>query len=195
MVMHTWLRSRERPLRISRSSPAFVAKDLDLLLEPSAVHAGQRRARTSSSLDSLVLQAVSRWIGRGWELHFSTSLPDEVAPPEGSDYQLRAVRQFWGTFGWSGNPWIRDAKGVKLLHSKFNQIAACSIADLHIWRTGPTTYVFTIPPSRPEGVTYSQPKLRRWATAILLASPLCTVGSELGVASALSLRHPPPISL
>ena len=99
------------------------------------------------------------WMG----IQFSTLLPDEVGTP---DYHLRAVRQFWGTFGLSGNPWIRDGKGAKLLHSKLNQIAACSIADLHIWRTGPTTYVFTIPPSRPEGVTYAQPKLRRWATAI-----------------------------
>ena len=50
------------------------------------------------------------------------------------------------------------------------------------------------PSPRPGGVTYLQPKLRRCATSILLASPDISIRLELGLEPVLSIRYPPPAS-
>lgn len=64
--------------------------------------------------------------------------------------------------------------------------------DLHIRRTGPAEFIFYIRPAGPRSIHHSQPKLRRWATAILLASPSVPIGTELAIEPPLSLRHAPP---
>uniref|UniRef100_A0AAV1T259 Uncharacterized protein n=1 Tax=Peronospora matthiolae TaxID=2874970 RepID=A0AAV1T259_9STRA len=105
------------------------------------------------------------------------------------------IYRFWGTLGWSNNPWIQDGNGLSLKSATYDRIAICPISDLHIRRTGPTEFIFRIKPVGPRSFHHSQPKLRRWATAILLASPTFPIGGELALEPELVLRHAPPFDM
>lgn len=66
----------------------------------------------------------------------------------------------------------------------FNRVPEGPLSDFDIRRTGRTEYVFTFSQFSPR---HSTIKLRRWAIAVLLASPHLDVGAHLNAASTLAL--------
>eukprot|EP00644_Phytophthora_capsici_P001843 jgi/Phyca11/81029/gw1.14.768.1 len=100
---------------------------------------------------------------------------------------------FWPTYNWCNNPWVVGADGRVLDRRKYGKIRPCALEDLHICRTGRTTYTMEIPAVGE--TTYTQAKLRRWGVSILWNSPPLEIGEELTVPKELQLRGQQDIEL
>ncbi|KAF1778110.1 hypothetical protein GQ600_21911 [Phytophthora cactorum] len=55
------------------------------------------------------------------------------------------ITQFWGSFNWSNNMWVRNKDEKQLSKRKFDRIKPCTRAELEIQRTGPAEFLMTIP--------------------------------------------------
>ena len=113
------------------------------------------------------------------------------AAPVADYHREKAITSFWCHFYWNDNPWILTTRGKPLRSSQFARILPCRIRDLCIHRTGPHKFTFTIPSLVDEAPSHMHPKLRRWASLILLASPHIAIGAAL-TEPPLLLRQPPP---
>ena len=100
-------------------------------------------------------------------------------------------RRYWPTYWWTDNPWLCDGTGHWLTRTKYDRIRPCSLQDLAIERTGPTTYVCRVPLAEGAGKHHTDRKLGRWALAILLGSPPLDIAQICEVRPTVALRNPP----
>ena len=159
-------------------------------LAPTPDQQQHRTEWVATRYADLLSGAESWWDGDEFVLSYPTAVPTR---PTGADGMPDEIRSFWSTFNWSENPWIRDHSGNMLARSVYNRIAACTLDQLSLTRTGPTEYVLTIPRPANQLRPHSTAKLRRWATFLLLSSPGFPVGSSLSRFQAPRLRHATPV--
>ena len=176
-----------RPLR-QRHKRDHVVHDLEGFLAPTLDQVSALRSRVETHHARLVGEATSWWVGRQWVLRYREDFPDAGYADTPREM---AIGSFWDRFHWNDNPWIVDINGKPLQGSRFARLPACQLRVFNIHRTGLRQFVFTMPRSSDTAPRHLHPKLRRWATIILLASPAISVGSGLA-APELTLRHPPP---
>ena len=100
-------------------------------------------------------------------------------------------RRYWPTYWWTDNPWLCDGTGHWLTRTKYDRIRPCSLQDLAIERTGPTSYVCRVPFAEGAGKHHTDRKLGRWALAILLGSPPLDIAQICEVRPTVALRNPP----
>ena len=88
----------------------------------------------------------------------------------GYEGMLQEIQQFWATFIWIENPWIRDQGSYMLARTEYNRIKDCTLKQLHVSRTGPAEFVLRIPVPQGQLGSHMDAKLQRWATALLLCA-------------------------
>jgi hypothetical protein len=142
---------------------------------------GDQIERYQRDLEELELEAISWTVKEEWLIE----LPRELPQPrrEMTEEEVR----FWPTFSWCNNPGIVDQDGKVLQASKYEKISVCTLEELHITRTGSTTYSMRIPTAGEAG--HQQAKLRRWGLAILLNAPRLPIRGTLEVSSTIKFRH------
>ena len=158
LVLHCRTQAAGASSCFGAPSPNTWVPDVDKLLHPTVKQATILSERVRTYYHPVLHGASSWWEEEEWVLsyhhHFPAGLP-------ALDPQQCALHRFWGTLGWSNNPWIQDGKGLPLQSSTYDRIAICPISDLHIRRTGPTEFIFRIKPVGHRSIHHSQPKHRR----------------------------------
>ena len=85
---------------------------------------------------------------------------------------------------------ILDEKDRTLSTSLYPLLKAYTLADLRITRVTALDYQVTLPSTGADKF-HTIPKLGRWATAIIAASPSLSVGGTVEILPQLQLRHGP----
>ncbi|KAL3665867.1 hypothetical protein V7S43_009291 [Phytophthora oleae] len=131
-------------------------------------------------------RSATRKPTQGEVLEIQADLDAIEAPPA----LPKEIHTFWGAFSWANNPWIPDSNAQHLASRKYDGIEDMPIEDLHIQRTGRTTYSVRVPPVPGGAAGHTVAKLERWAFA---SSPRVNVGDCLGKSPPLALRRPPQL--
>jgi hypothetical protein len=156
--------------------PTNVTRSARCLMTYVSSRKGIVRPRVDLELESISWAVTEYWL---LELPRELPLPRLEMKPE--------EERFWPTYVWSNNPWIVDREGEVLSPAKYAKIKVCTLHELHIKRTGATTYSMKIPTIGIAG--HQQAKLRRWALAILLNAPHLAIGEYLAVSREITFRH------
>uniref|UniRef100_M4BHS5 RxLR effector candidate protein n=1 Tax=Hyaloperonospora arabidopsidis (strain Emoy2) TaxID=559515 RepID=M4BHS5_HYAAE len=130
----------ERAL-MRRSSWDNLMQDLEKLLAPSSEQILSLRARTVEYYTRRLFGSRCWWEGHEWVLSYHENLP---SVPGAQDAKEWALTSFWCRLDWNDNPWILDPQGKPLKCAKLARVLPCHIRDLHIQRTGPREFFFTL---------------------------------------------------
>ncbi|KAJ8524297.1 hypothetical protein ON010_g16821 [Phytophthora cinnamomi] len=144
----------------------------------------QYRERHTSTL----LCEMACWRnGNVLEIRLNSPIPYQPWTRRGTDIR------FWPTFLWNDNPGLREIGRAVLTGKKYHRIRECTLAELHIQRTGVAAYSTDIPSPIGETKHHTGPKLGRWGLAILLGYPSLEIAEEMRVQQELYLRHQPEL--
>lgn len=136
---------RRQPSR-SKQTPGYqLSQGLGELLSPTESQQQAVTDQVQEHSQDLLAEASSWWENEEWIISFYASFPTRQCS---SEVRPEEITQFWGTFSWRDNPWIRDSRGEMLTRAKYDRIADCTLAELHIQRTGPDEFILRIPSAR-----------------------------------------------
>ncbi|EGZ13054.1 hypothetical protein PHYSODRAFT_390205, partial [Phytophthora sojae] len=96
---------------------------------------------------------------------------------------------FWGTFGWSDNPWLTAPRGVMLSARRFSRIRNGTLDQLEHRQEAEGRYSFRIDQESNERRRHRHTTMCKWAIIVILLSPQKWLEGRHD--PPFKLRHPP----